>query len=106
MRRTIGVLVVLTTPVLVAAGPGDDVREELRALEGTWKAVAFEAGGKPIPREGVPEFTMVIGADGKSTGRVPGEEFRFTITVDPTKSPKTIVNHHESGEQKGKKQYG
>ena len=57
-------------------------------------------------KDKVPAFTVVIAADGKSTGQTPQGEFRFTITVNPKKNPKTIENLHESGEQKGKRQYG
>jgi uncharacterized protein (TIGR03067 family) len=48
----------------------------------------------------------MIGADGKSTGKMAQSEYSATITVNPKKDPKTIDNLHESGAQKGKKQYG
>src|SRR5262245_37691228 len=106
MQRIICALVVLATPLLLAADPGDDVHKELNALEGEWKAVAMEAGGKPLPKDAIPAFTFIVGANGKSTGQSPQGEYQATITVDPKKSPKTIDNLHESGAQKGKKQYG
>jgi uncharacterized protein (TIGR03067 family) len=106
MQRIISVLVVLTTPLLLAADTDDDVRKELKALQGNWKMVAGEAAGKPFPKDGVPDFAFVAAADGKSTGRTPQGEFQFTMTVNPKKNPKTIENLHESGEQKGKRQYG
>jgi uncharacterized protein (TIGR03067 family) len=102
MQRIICVLVVLTTSPVLA---DDDVRKELQALQGKWKTVAGEAAGQPFPKDGI-QFTMVIAADGKSTGKTPQDEFQFTITVNPQKNPKTIDNLHESGEQKGKRQYG
>src|SRR5262249_46713435 len=58
------------------------------------------------PRDEIPDFTIVIAADGKATGQTPEEKFRFTITVNPGKNPRTIETHHETGKQKGKKQYG
>ncbi len=106
MPRTICVLLLLATPLLLAAETDDDVRKELKALEGKWKTVAGEAMGTPFPKEAVPPFTMVVAAEGKSTGQTPQGEFRFTMTVNPKKDPKTIDNLHESGEQKGKRQYG
>jgi uncharacterized protein (TIGR03067 family) len=106
MQRIIGVLVVLTTLLLLAAGDDAAVGKELKALQGKWKTVAVEAGGKPFPRDAIPAFTFVVAADGKSTGQTPQGEFRFTILVDPRKDPKTIENRHETGEQKGKRQYG
>jgi uncharacterized protein (TIGR03067 family) len=106
MQRIICALIVLTTPVLLAVG-GDDARKELKALEGKWKTVAMEAAGKAFPKDEILDFTFVMAADGKSTGRTPQQgEFRFAITVNPRKNPKTIDNVHETGEQKGKKQYG
>jgi uncharacterized protein (TIGR03067 family) len=105
MRRIICLLVVLTTPLLLTAGP-EDVRRELAALQGKWKTVAVEALGKPFPSDAIPAFTFIVGADGKSIGQMPKGEFRFTMTVDPRRFPKTIENLHETGEEKGKRQYG
>ena len=106
MQRIICVLIVLATPLLLTAGDDDEIRKELKAIQGTWKAVALEADGKPLPKEAVPDFTFIIGADGKSTGKMAKSEYTSTITVNPKKDPKTIDNVHESGAQKGKKQYG
>jgi uncharacterized protein (TIGR03067 family) len=106
MQRIICVLIVLATPLLLTAGDEDEVRKELKALQGTWKAVAFEAGGKPLPKEAIPGFTFIIGADGKSTGKMADSEYTATITVNPKNDPKSMDNLHESGAQKGKKQYG
>jgi len=105
MRRIICVLIVLTTPLILAAG-GDDVRKELKALEGEWKAVAMEAAGQSLPKERMPEFTYVVGPNGKATGKMAVGEYQATITVDPKKTPKTIDNLHDTGAQKGKKQFG
>jgi uncharacterized protein (TIGR03067 family) len=105
MQRVICVLVVLAASTLAAADD-DDVRKELKALEGTWKAVALEAGGKALPKASVPEFLFVVGADGKATGRMGKIEYQARVSVDPQKTPKTIDNAHETGPQKGKKQVG
>ncbi len=106
MQRIICVLIVLPIPLLLAADSDDEVRKELKALQGKWKTVGLEARGKSFPDDKIPDFTFVIGADGKCTGHMPQGEFRTTITVNPTKDPKTMDNLHESGEEKGKKQYG
>ena len=105
MYRLSAVLLVLTTPLLVSAAE-DDVQKELKALQGKWKAVALEAGGKPLPKEAVPDFLFIVGADGKATGQMGKVEYQAKISVDPKKDPKTIDNAHETGDQKGKKQYG
>jgi uncharacterized protein (TIGR03067 family) len=105
MQRSLLLLAVFALPLLVAAGT-DEHKKELKALQGTWKAVALEAGGKALPKEAVPDFTFIIGADGKCTGKTAQGEYAATITVNPKSDPKTIDNLHESGAQKGKKQYG
>jgi uncharacterized protein (TIGR03067 family) len=105
MTRLIGCICILTTPLVLSADDKDDVQKELKALQGTWKAVALEADGMSLPKTSVPDFTFVIGADGKSTGKIAKMEYGATITVDPKKNPKTMDNLHESGASKGKKQF-
>jgi len=105
MKRVISLLFLAVTPFALGADGGDDVKKELKALEGKWKAVSMEAGGKPLPKDSV-EFMFTVGANGKATGKSAQSEYQATITVDPKKSPKTIDNAHETGSQKGKKQYG
>jgi len=105
MQRLICIVVAMAAPQLSVADD-DDVRKELKALEGTWKAVALEAGGKPLPRASVPEFLFIVGADGKATGRMGKIEYQAKLSVDPSKTPRTIDNAHETGTQKGKKQFG
>ncbi len=105
MRRLIGVLLVMATPLLLCAGDGD-AQKELKVLEGKWKAIALEAGGKALPKEAVPDFLYIVGADGKATGQMGKVEYQAKVSVDPKKSPKTIDNVHETGQHKGKKQFG
>jgi uncharacterized protein (TIGR03067 family) len=105
MYRFFSVLSVLTTPLFLNAAD-DDVRKELKALEGNWKAVGLEAVGKPLPKDAVPDFLFIVGADGKSTGRMGKIEYQAKISVDPNKDPKTIDNAHETGASKGKRQFG
>jgi uncharacterized protein (TIGR03067 family) len=105
MHRFLGVLLVLATPLFLIAGE-DDVRKELKALQGKWKAVALEAGGKPLPKDAVPDFVFIVGADGKSIGQMGKIEYQAKVSVDPKKDPKTIDNVHETGVSKGKKQFG
>jgi len=105
MRRCFVVLFVLVTPFRVSASE-DDVGKELKALQGKWKAVSLEVGGRPLPKNAVPDFTFIVGVGGKSTGKMSDSEYESLISVDPKKNPKTIDNAHKTGAQKGKKQYG
>ena len=104
MKLIISLVYFLVVPAALFADNAKDINKELKALEGKWKAVAMEAGGKPLPKESVPDFTFIVAANGKSIGKSPQSEYQATITVDPKKSPRTIDNLHESGDQKGKKQ--
>src|SRR6266478_2557456 len=106
MKRIFGLIVVLATSLALGADNGDDVQKELKALQGKWKAVAMEAGGKPFPKDSIPDFTFIVAANCLSTGQTPQGKYQATIAIDPKKTPKTIDNLHESGAQKGKKQYG
>jgi len=105
MHRLFGVLLVLTTPLVLCAGD-DDRDKELKSLQGKWKAVSLEAGGKPLPKEAVPEFFFIVGANGKSIGQMGKSTYESQLSVDPKKTPKTIENLHESGMFKGQKQLG
>ncbi len=109
MKHAIGlafVLFPLVIPAWLYADKGSDVDKELKALEGKWKVVAMEAGGAPLPKESVPDFTFIVAANGQAIGQSPQDEYQATITVDPQASPRTIDNRRESGSQKGQKQYG
>jgi uncharacterized protein (TIGR03067 family) len=105
MKRLAALMFVLAIPAALGADNGANMNKELKALEGTWKAVAMEAGGSPLPRESI-SFTYIVAANGKATGQSPQGEYQAAITVDPSRSPRTIDNVHETGAQKGKKQYG
>jgi uncharacterized protein (TIGR03067 family) len=89
MQRINCVLVVLATPLVLAAG--GDVGKELKALQGTWKAVALEAGGKPLPKEAVPDFLFIVGADGKSTGQMGKVSYQAKVSVDARRTPSPLT---------------
>jgi uncharacterized protein (TIGR03067 family) len=106
MKHLINLVLLVVISAALGADQGEDMNKELKALEGTWKAVAMEAGGQPLPKESLPPFTFIVGAGGKSVAKMAEGEEQATISVDPTKSPRTIDNLHESGATKGKTQYG
>jgi uncharacterized protein (TIGR03067 family) len=104
MHRIFFVLALLVFPATLIAD--DDVKKELKALQGKWKAVALEAGGNSLPKASIPEFTYIVGADGKATGKMAQAEYTAAMIINPKADPKTIDNVHETGTQKGRKQYG
>jgi uncharacterized protein (TIGR03067 family) len=95
-------------PEEAAVAPVDEAaRQELKALQGKWKAVAVEIAGNSLPRDSFPAYIWEIQEDGKTTAHMPGGDFPVAISVDPKKSPRTFVNLHlGKGEFTGKKQYG
>lgn len=105
MSRLLSVFLFFAAPLLLTAAE-EDVAKELKTLQGTWKAVSLEAGGKAFPKEAVPNFLYIVAEGGKATGRMGQVEYQAKMSVDPTKSPKTIDNAHETGDQKGKRQFG
>jgi uncharacterized protein (TIGR03067 family) len=82
------------------------VQKEMKALEGTWKTAGAEEGGKPVPKDKLPQLTFTVHPDGKATVRAPDAEFETQSTIDPTKTPKTIDIHYLSGPFEDKWQYG
>jgi uncharacterized protein (TIGR03067 family) len=90
----------------LASRADDAAAKELKALEGKWKAVSMEAQGETLAKSTLPEFYFLVAADGKAVAKFGDKEEKASFTVDPGKSPRTIDNTHESGDHKGKKQYG
>lgn len=66
--------------------PDKAVTDELKKLEGEWKIVGGEQGGKAIDVKG----GALVLKDGKSTVKTPNPKIVFenTFTIDPSKSPK------------------
>jgi uncharacterized protein (TIGR03067 family) len=68
--------------LLAADAPKDEaIQKEVKKLQGTWKVVAFEVGGKVQPG---PKQLVIKGEDFE--GLAPNVKFR----IDPSKKPKTL----------------
>lgn len=92
MMRLYGVLFVAAAVLALAADDKKDdaAKAELKKMEGTWLLVSGEEDGKQKPAEEVKVLTSVIKGD-MLTILVDGKPvFEGTLTVDPTKKPKTI----------------
>lgn len=100
-------LAVLAAGLLVAAdekGQTDAAKKDLKAIEGTWKAVKGEEGGKALAAE-IKNYELVIQGD-KYTLRVAGEEReQGTLKLDPAKKPKAMDLKITKGDDQGKDQY-
>jgi uncharacterized protein (TIGR03067 family) len=103
------VLTGLAVGLLLAAAPDpkDDARKDQEALQGTWKVVSVEQGGKAQDR--AKESSVVIEKD---TLSVKGGDYvivQGTFKLDPTKKPRTIdltVTKGHREEDKGKQAHG
>jgi uncharacterized protein (TIGR03067 family) len=90
----VGLVALVTAGPARPDGPGDDgVKGELKRLEGTWRAVAAEMGGKKMDRDPRQTDLAVFRGDRNTLiVRSPGWEVKFenTFAIDPTKDPKWI----------------
>ncbi len=82
------------------------IKKDLAALQGEWSMVSGSADGQSMPPEMVKQMKRVCKGD-ESTTTMGGQVFmKATITIDPTKKPKTIDYQMTEGFTKGKKQLG
>lgn len=98
-------IALVATPLTAIAGDGAEVKKEFKALAGTWKVVAITEAGKEIPKDKLPTISIEFRANGTATRQMPEEEIKCTLTLDPAKNPKRMMIAHESGSEKGQKQY-
>jgi uncharacterized protein (TIGR03067 family) len=104
MMRLCGVL--LAAGGLLALAPDDKkdaaAKEELKKFAGTWTVVSAETDGKKAPEDAVKGIKVVVEGDKVTIydrDRVAGVS---TLTVDPTKKPKTLDATATMGPNKGK----
>jgi len=72
-----------------AAKKGDAVKEEMKQLEGTWRTVAVELGGKEMDHQDIPDYRFVF--SGTDCSIVSGKRVRnCTFTIDPSRNPKWL----------------
>jgi uncharacterized protein (TIGR03067 family) len=84
---------ILAAIALVAAqAPITDLAQEMKKLEGKWKVVKVEVGGKASPPEKFQDTFVVIKGN-KFVMAKRGKEalgLDATFTIDPNKKPKTM----------------
>ena len=78
----------------------------MKALAGSWKLVAVEVDGKPVPKDDLPAISFTLHPDGKTDVRSPDGKFQTKSVIDPAKQPKTLDIEYLGGPLKGQKQYG
>ena len=87
--------------LVVAQGPDEATRAEMKKLEGTWRGVSAISDGKSLADERIQSVTIAIKADGTWVMTEGQETSDGTFTVDPSKTPKTANFAIKSGRSKG-----
>ena len=93
--------------VCVCAGPlvrGDEAasaRQEGKKMQGTWKPVTAELGGKPFPDEVRKSIKLVV-KDDKYTVTVGKQADKGTLKLNPAAKPKEMDITGTEGPNKGK----
>jgi len=76
----------------VAVAHGDDsagATDDGKRIQGTWKPLAAELGGKPFPDDVLKTMKLIL-ADGKYTVMVGERPDEGTVKLDATKSPRAM----------------
>jgi uncharacterized protein (TIGR03067 family) len=104
------VLTTLSVALLLAAAPDpkDDAKKDQEALQGTWRPVSSEQGGKDQTDE-AKDHTLTFEKDTFTVKK--GDEVRVkgTFKLDPSKKPKAIdmtVTQGPRDDDKGKELHG
>ena len=67
----------------------DDAQAEMERLQGEWKVVSAERGGKATPDEEASQMSLVFDGN-KATLKIGTREEKLIYTLDSKKSPKEI----------------
>jgi uncharacterized protein (TIGR03067 family) len=94
-------MLALVCVALALPSPTQDPLAELKALAGTWKLDKAEVNGAELPREIAKEFKLII-KDSKYELFSAGPKDEGTISVDPTRKPKTMQIKGTQGPNQGK----
>lgn len=98
----IAIVTLVYTLGLLASGGNAAVEKELKKLQGTWTFESVEAGGKKSPGDAFKGMTVVFEADKYSVKMGDKVVEAATMTLDPSKSPKTLDSKVTDGPNKGK----
>jgi uncharacterized protein (TIGR03067 family) len=106
MRTGTVLSLALVIVAYVAAGQEDKAKEDKQKLQGTWKLISFEIGGKGDDDTKDENRELVIDGD-KITVKNEGKEVeQDRFVLDPTKKPKSIEVTTLTGDEKDKKRLG
>ena len=103
MRVRLTCAFVLALSLAVPAFPGDQARDDVKKMLGTWTLIQGEDQGKPIPPDKLKGHLVVISektmvANDKDNNKV----FVMTYKLDPAQNPAAIDLTIVEGSDKGK----
>jgi uncharacterized protein (TIGR03067 family) len=84
---------------------GEDPKDDLQLLQGTWEVVEFTANGRPIPESERMKMKFVV-TDSTMAMTARNKDASFEIKLNPEAMPKTIDYKALEGTFKGKTNYG
>jgi uncharacterized protein (TIGR03067 family) len=93
--------------VCIFAGPlahGDDAKsgkDDAKKIQGSWKPVTAELGGKPYPKEALKTMKLVL-TDGKYAVTIGAQTDEGTVRLDPAKKPRAMDIVGTKGANQGK----
>jgi uncharacterized protein (TIGR03067 family) len=93
--------------MLAADDKKDDAKKDQEAIQGTWKVVSGEQGGKV--QDNAKEFTMTFEKDVFTVKRGDEVVVKGTFKLDPAKTPKAIdmkITEGKNDQDKGKEVHG
>jgi uncharacterized protein (TIGR03067 family) len=93
--------------LLAADAKKDDAKKDQEAIQGTWKVLSVERGGKP--QDDAKEFSMTYEKDTFTVKRGAELVVKGTFKLDPSKSPKAIdmkITEGRNEQDKGKDVHG
>jgi uncharacterized protein (TIGR03067 family) len=100
MRRWIcSILFFLTGVCLLHAGEG---ASDLDRMQGTWQVVSLVEEGKAVPAAEIDVLEVVIDKNEYSMKEKGKIIARYSLKLDPQKTPRTIDFTHVQGDRKGK----
>lgn len=91
---------------VACAEENDAVKKDLAQMQGEWSMVSGFADGQPMPEQMIKQMKRICKGDETTTLMGGQLYFKAKITIDPSKSPKTIDYEMTEGFTKGKKQLG
>jgi uncharacterized protein (TIGR03067 family) len=79
---------------------GNPSMNELKKLQGTWRMLTLEMDGAPMPASAVAGAKIIVEGDQFTTSGM-GATYKGTMTIDATKTPKTLDMAFTEGPERG-----